>query len=489
MILILICWNVQITKIAYKEEMKYLLLLAFVMNFALAQNSIHIDGIDLSNLPKVTAQVFPFTNSELTPDNSLSNNDFKIEDQFSSLPVINYTTLEQNPDLDINVTIYIDLNIINETTKSEIKRLFVALEDLNVAWEVVGHDRLNYVYKSNRRDYTEGLIERFEFEEFTDFNRSLDVSTSNPILNRFGSGESRSIIWLTNSKMPAINFQQIQNNLNSEQLRVFIINHNQNESLKSLAKQSGGDFYNGSLSKYIPLLISKIFNYSPSLLEWEISASCFSEYSTTVSLDFFNTNDVIEISVPDSLKLRFQTEDFNLEYSRVLPGKVEKDQIFIEAQNGDITIYSLKLENDYGGVFSINGEINEETGPQTILKGNSYGIALEYAPVDSALAFTRILIESDACQGEVINILGGFPNVEPNIPTLKLIKPECGEDLVVGDQYLIEWEGLLPEDIVQLEMSTDDGQSWEPFASNVNGLEYRWEIPDMPTDNLLVRVV
>jgi hypothetical protein len=63
----------------------------------------------------------------------------------------------------------------------------------------------------------------------------------------------------------------------------------------------------------------------------------------------------------------------------------------------------------------------------------SIEITIRYSPSDSAISFGRLLVESDACVYDTLFMTGGYPNVAPNQPTIKLTSPRCNEVLVIGD--------------------------------------------------------
>jgi hypothetical protein len=78
--------------------------------------------------------------------------------------------------------------------------------------------------------------------------------------------------------------------------------------------------------------------------------------------------------------------------------------------------------------------------------------------------------------------------------TLTLLAPNGGEEWQAGSWQAIEWastvEAGADDGAVDLEYSTDDGQSWQPIASNEpnDGLAW-WQVPDDPTTTARVRVV
>ncbi|MBI3259809.1 MAG: choice-of-anchor D domain-containing protein [Ignavibacteriae bacterium] len=73
--------------------------------------------------------------------------------------------------------------------------------------------------------------------------------------------------------------------------------------------------------------------------------------------------------------------------------------------------------------------------------------------------------------------------------TLAIVKPNGSELLATGDSTTIEWAGVQPQDTVLLEYSTDNGISWTLITDMATGLQYRWAIPALSSNNCLMRVV
>src|SRR6056300_476564 len=90
----------------------------------------------------------------------------------------------------------------------------------------------------------------------------------------------------------------------------------------------------------------------------------------------------------------------------------------------------------------------------------------------------------------LVLIKGGYPNTPPVVKNIKIENPNvCDEVLIVGEKYNVEWSGLLPSDLIQLEYSNDNGNSWDTLATNVTDLEYEWTVPDIESEECLVRGV
>ena len=72
-------------------------------------------------------------------------------------------------------------------------------------------------------------------------------------------------------------------------------------------------------------------------------------------------------------------------------------------------------------------------------------------------------------------------------PALSVLYPDGGETFMVGQSVEVAWESISFEDSVNLEYSTDGGNSWLAIDRAKGGL-YAWVIPDAPSDECLVRI-
>ncbi len=73
--------------------------------------------------------------------------------------------------------------------------------------------------------------------------------------------------------------------------------------------------------------------------------------------------------------------------------------------------------------------------------------------------------------------------------TLTLTGPDGGETLVVGSPFDIQWNSSGSIDAVQIEFSSDNGNSWSVVkASTSNDGRYGWTVPDVISDICLIRI-
>jgi formylglycine-generating enzyme required for sulfatase activity len=132
--------------------------------------------------------------------------------------------------------------------------------------------------------------------------------------------------------------------------------------------------------------------------------------------------------------------------------------------------------SDYGG----------GAPPFTLGTGEVRTITVEYAPQDSAYAACFIELTGNACDGNRFYADGGSSTALPPNINLRVVNPNGGEHLLAGDTVVITWEGVLPEEKIKLEYSTDAGSTWM-FLTQATGLRYTWRIGKQPGGQCLLR--
>ncbi len=100
-------------------------------------------------------------------------------------------------------------------------------------------------------------------------------------------------------------------------------------------------------------------------------------------------------------------------------------------------------------------------------------------------AFGYLTPTSDACKSEPLALrAGGFTSGE----TLQLVSPNGGEQVLAGRVTPIRWTNVLPSDVVRLDVSMDNGNTWLPITETATGLQYDWVAGPGTSNNARIRV-
>jgi WD40 repeat protein len=72
---------------------------------------------------------------------------------------------------------------------------------------------------------------------------------------------------------------------------------------------------------------------------------------------------------------------------------------------------------------------------------------------------------------------------------LRITSPNGGEHLRSGERFHITWDGVASSEQVRLEYSIDGGSTWNTITGSATGLDYEWQVPDVPSLRCLIRVI
>ncbi len=420
-------------------------------------------------------------------ENSLKINSFEFE------PIQNTTAANSN------IIILFDLSLgnINPTNK------LIALEIIDTllkslpyhSTSIIGFDFQNYLFCNFTTD-TEKLFSSFKFlKKFKSSGSDIDTAFFSENLGAFHFNENFSLptnILLFTDKVRDFNYELLKSNLARAKINIFffLINYIAPRELKEFSRETGCYIFEISdiknVSDKIDILNFLFLEGKPSQIYWNNLPLCSEnreieiiyQNSDTTSFDI----KVEPLNTPQLLAI----PPF-LRFSSVIPNQFKDLDLFLVAKNFDIRIDSFKLTDPHFKI--INGAI---TNPIVLAKDSTHKLTIRFTPTDSSIVFDSLVIYSNACHTNKVNITGGFPNKKPKEKTLSVFSPKPDEKYFLGDTIKIHWDGVLPTDVVQLQYSTNGGEAWDTLAINVLGLEYKFYLDPQrikTSDSCLVRVI
>lgn len=483
-----------------KITILFVLIICIIANNNLESKSIKIFSNDASKYPQVTTQIMPFGIGNY-PLVNLQANDFKVIDNLSNRKTLKYFADPLNVDTKVSMLVLFDLNINNNNGNFQLAKdilsQIIAIYDFKqgecgiLSFDLNAY--FNSYFSQDAIKIIKSLDQLYPYIS-SDYNAGFFGEPLGAFKDMKDAKFKKNILLVTDG-FGKINKQSIIDSAKSKGVNISVLNLQRaiTPELKQITEATNG-YYFDKISKSDDLnllsktILSLIYGYKPYNLVWQGDLNCDEIHNIDLSI----MNDTIinnfNFRVPDTLKPRLEYEPPYLRYSSVLPLTSKEISVSITAKNGDITLYDLKIENSNNGIFAFTkGDI---TNPIVIPQNTSHTITLKYSPVDSAIVFTKLLIESNGCFGKEILVTGGFPNTPPNTKTIRMTAPnECNEILVGSEYYNVTWAGLLPKDVIQLEYTLDNGNKWDTLATNVTDLEHKWLVPKIATDKGLVRVI
>ncbi|PKL86904.1 MAG: hypothetical protein CVV22_02095 [Ignavibacteriae bacterium HGW-Ignavibacteriae-1] len=462
-----------------------------------AQGTMSIVTKDFSKYPAMSASVFVF-DANGNPVYNLNKNNFVVRDNGLNVPTTNSYVCSAIPDTTfLSVNILFDLALNHNENPDNPFNLGKQL-----ATKIV--NRLKF-------PGDECAISTYDIRSY--LNREIDTSRSNllneidllqpsrgslfdiaflsepangiKIINR---GTNKKVIFFITDGAGAINDTEIINLSKANDIQVYTlcIGRKIPEKLKNVSIETGGWYLDNIEADKIDVSINVMMalaqNHKPCVLQWDNFVSCDDEHTAEIVLPSLNLRDSFNFSFQNAQKASIVSEPQFIGFSSVEVGNKKRLSLTITARNRDILIQELQIDEPFS--------IVEGNVTNYLLAQNDFlNLTIEYEPQHEAIVFTEIKVISDACDIVPIYITGGFPNTKPIEKTVKIVHPNGGEYLIIGDTSFVEWIGLLPKDVIQLQYSIDNGRKWDTLATNVTGLRKDWVIPNKPSDSCLVKIL
>ena len=119
--------------------------------------------------------------------------------------------------------------------------------------------------------------------------------------------------------------------------------------------------------------------------------------------------------------------------------------------------------------------------------------------IDNRNNMEQVTLENPAAGTYILNVQGASVPQGPQtyyvvyefIPDgVVLTHPIGGESLVPGEAETIRWDANSSSEKISIELSVDNGQSWESIVTNLSGntIYYNWSVPAKITAEALVRI-
>jgi hypothetical protein len=259
-------------------------------------------------------------------------------------------------------------------------------------------------------------------------------------------------------------------------------------SLQSIAGATGGRMIEGVLtseeSRELALELHGEVQGEPCYIEWTSRFACGALRRAIVELPAYGLKDTVTYTVTNfdpTRVTRLEVTPASISFGPVPPGTTRDTSVVLTARGGPVTVGAITGSS---ALFTVT---NGGAPPSFVInEGQSRTVKIRFSPIDSSLAFSQFTVISDACSGDAFYASGGY--YRKGATQLALLAPNGGEEFPAGIDTAITWSGVLPEESVKLEYSTDAGTTWNVITANATGLRYPWKVPNTPSNRCLARV-
>lgn len=489
-------------------ENRYLKLLFYKLFFALiicssaySQSGIVQKKLNISSYPKVSTEIYIFDQNSNTPAQSYTSNNLVVFDN-GKVPInLELINPSQNPKVNLSINFIMDLGLDAGGTglnnrfqigKNLVRNMVQISDSINQEFALTSFDNINYLNQNFTQSKSKVIsalnLLNPEFSSSLD-QAFIDKPAGSVEIHKTSKFDKISIIITDASGL--IDKAKVISELKSQNIKVFflVIGKPISKDLLEICTETNGFFHDEITDKTDLFLIAKYIlsmasDYLPSIINYENEFTCNDVHDVEINIPGKGYQLKFNYNVISQRKPILVSNPKALGFSSVLPSTFKDLDIVITAVNSDITISKFFIQDPRFTIVA--GNISQDL----ILKeNNNHKLTIRYSPTDSAITFTTLQITSSACLGNEIYLTGGFPNTPPIDRTVKLLTPTCEQTLIPGDTVSIIWTGLLPQDVIQLEYSTDNGKTWDTLARNLTDLVYLWTVPNIQSNECLIRAI
>ncbi len=137
-------------------------------------------------------------------------------------------------------------------------------------------------------------------------------------------------------------------------------------------------------------------------------------------------------------------------------------------------------------VLWLGSYFNTSQPPVDIVSPFPYSFEVIFQPTQNKYYCDELSFYYDGGRKTTVPLVGNSYSI-PRRTQLQIIQPNGGEILYPCQKYKIEWKGHKPQVPVIIEYTTNKGTDWHEIAQVV-GSEYFWDVPNIESDEVFVRV-
>jgi|GEM_PF-348411 len=255
--------------------------------------------------------------------------------------------------------------------------------------------------------------------------------------------------------------------------------------VKQFAERTGGQWFENVTTIaeaeeiYRKILLGVMLD-KPCELEWLSDAGCNVTVREAIISD--TTHSI-------SAKKKYIIPSASRSYLKIVPSSC-RFPYFIPGNTYDTTVTIFAINSDYNDVETdLKNPVFELSKTKFSIKsGDSLSLTVSYHCSDTMFKYTKVKFSSDYCSTELYVSGGDFTSFG-NENTLKVTHPNGREVFLVGLDTMITWEGVTPDDTVQVDYSFDNGINWTTLTKSGLGLKHKWDtIPNTPSNRCIMRV-
>ncbi|HEY4789151.1 MAG TPA: vWA domain-containing protein, partial [Bacteroidales bacterium] len=239
--------------------------------------------------------------------------------------------------------------------------------------------------------------------------------------------------------------------------------------LRDISQQTGGTYFEAVANiNQLDGIYSTIFQMLEvtkyGTVTWKANQDCRKEKN--VHFVFRNKPVTFTYDIPKNKTGSLDIDPSVVAFGSALPGASKNVSIDLIARNIPLNITHIAIAGK--GPFSLTDSIDM---PYLLKPDHVKNITLNYKPKDTKIITDKLIISTRECPDKSVVLHGGSDE------QLRLICPKGGEQLVVGTDTSIQWEGVKKEKTISIFYRTHPDKDWKQIGEGQN-LILPWITPN-----------
>lgn len=458
-----------------------LVLTLFIPSCFLFSQSSSIFDIDINEYPLIKAKVWLFDENGIHVE-SPQLSDVKVSEDGAFVDINSLECFTSQAPEPISSVLNIDISgsMIGArmATAMAASRAWINSLPDNSECAVTTFNHLNYLDQDFTTDKTKliNVVNGLKAYGGTDYNAAfIDEPFGSLLVASRGEYENRVVVFITDGNTYG-NKEKILALAHQHNITIYVITLAMEtpQILKEVSLQTKGNYFE-YISNELEAesifrgILQTVNGKKPCNISW-YSNSC--KYNRVAHSYYKLVESPLKKFIVSShylSSLSFKPSQ-SIHFGVLKPGPAKDTVIEVRAINDEIMINSITGNNEFQVSFP------DSIPPFKLLKGDKFNLKITFAPTDTLYTFFKLLINSNACTNKDIYLSGGHRNSDGGVNDLKITFPAGGENLITCTDTSIIWDGILPEDKVSIDISTNDGANWSNIQESAGGLSFDWKV-------------
>ncbi len=462
-----------------------------------AQALLHLYDVIDSTYPIMRASVY-MTNDSGRRIENLSASEFELRDNGTVYPLLAMSCPPVTKPNPLSSVLVVDVsgsmssgNPQNMSLAQAAAKEWVKLqakdgsETALVSFDMDGY--LNFDFTDDKYSLN-SAIDQLKPQGGTVYDAGL-IREPNSALSIIGTTKHHRVVIFLTDGMGACNETEVIAQAKAKGVSIYCVcvNLSAPQSLIHIAEQTGGlTFENVRSMEQIIKAYNQIYYNAISFghceISWRVKPECNTFHSVTLSHMPTGLTETNSYDIRDRFLPSISYSPSSVRFDSIAPGSSAVKHVTLTANGDSVVITGISPSL---GLFTIENI----SFPITLKRGQSVGFDIRFSPQDSAMEFCSFSCTTNACVGSNYYAKGGFVGHRSSGAKLRLLKPNGGESLYAGDTCNITWTGVLPDDTLRLEFSSDRGASWTRITDSATAMHYTWIVPFVQSSICLIRAV